>query len=227
MVKNIILFDIDGTLLSSAGAGKTALEKGMASKFGIGQIVDGLSLSGRTDKGILYDLLRLHNIPFSQENYEKMLQAYLEFLPDCLKTVQGTILPGISDILAALKKREDCAVGLLTGNLRKGAKIKLAHFNIHHHFDFGGFGDHHLDRDDVAREALQEIQTKFGKDYPPHKIWVLGDTPLDIQCARAIGAQVLAVATGWHSMDELKPYKPDLLFQDLTSTHQVLESLLV
>lgn len=226
MVKNIILFDIDGTLLSSAGAGKTALEKGMASKFGIGHIVDGLSLSGRTDKGILHDLLRLHGIPYSQESYQKMLQAYLEFLPECLNTGQGKILPGISDILAALKKREDCAVGLLTGNLRKGAKIKLGHFGIDQHFEFGGFGDHHLGRDDVAREALQEIQTKFGKDYPTHKIWVLGDTPLDIQCARAIGAKVLAVATGWHRSDELESYKPDLLFQDLTSTSQVLESLL-
>ena len=226
MVKNILLFDIDGTLLSSAGAGKDALEKGMAAKFGVDHIVDGLSLSGRTDKGILHDLLRLHGIEHTEASYETMMKAYLANLPECLKSVQGKILPGIKTMLEDLKTRDDCAVGLLTGNLRAGAKIKLGHFGIFEHFEFGGFGDHHLDRDDVAREALGEIHTRFGKDFSTSKIWVLGDTPLDIKCARAIGAKVLAVATGWHTMKELESHGPDLLFEDLTHTEDVLKKML-
>jgi len=226
MVKNILLFDIDGTLLSSAGAGKDALEKGMVSKFGIDHIVDGLSLSGRTDKGILHDLLRLHGIEHTDASYETMMKAYLANLPESLKSAQGKILPGIKTMLEDLKTRDDCAVGLLTGNLRAGAKIKLGHFGIFEHFQFGGFGDHHLDRDDVAQEALGEIQVRFGKDFSTSKVWVLGDTPLDIKCARAIGAKVLAVATGWHTEKELESHSPDLLFGDLTDTKDVLERML-
>lgn len=226
MVKNILLFDIDGTLLSSAGAGKDALEKGMASKFGVDRIVDGLSLSGRTDKGILHDLLRLHGIKHTDASYETMKKAYLANLPESLKSAQGKILPGIKTMLEDLKIRDDCAVGLLTGNLRAGAKIKLGHFGIFEHFQFGGFGDHHLDRDDVAREALGEIQVRFGKEFSPSKVWILGDTPLDIKCARAIGAKVLAVATGWHTEKELESHAPDLLFEDLTNARDVLERML-
>lgn len=226
MVKNILLFDIDGTLLSSAGAGKDALEKGMAAKFGVDHIVDGLSLSGRTDKGILHDLLRLHGIEHTEASYETMMKAYLANLPECIKSVQGKILPGIKTMLEDLKTRDDCAVGLLTGNLRAGAKIKLGHFGIFEHFEFGGFGDHHLDRDDVAREALGEIHARFGKEFAPSKVWVLGDTPLDIKCARAIGAKVLAVATGWHTEKELELHGPDLLFKDLTNTDDVLIKML-
>ena len=225
MVKNILLFDIDGTLLSSAGAGKDALEKGMASKFGVKHIVDGLSLSGRTDKAIIHDLLKLHGIEHNDESYQRMMKAYLEHLPECLKNVQGKILPGIKQMLDELKSKGDCAVGLLTGNLRAGAKIKLSHFDIFDHFQFGGFGDHHLDRDDVAREALAEIHARIDKDFDRAKVWVLGDTPLDIKCARAIGAKVLAVATGWHTTKELESHRPDLVFEDLTDFEMVLERI--
>jgi phosphoglycolate phosphatase-like HAD superfamily hydrolase len=155
-----------------------------------------------------------------------MMKAYLANLPECLKSVQGKILPGIKTMLEDLKTRDDCAVGLLTGNLRAGAKIKLGHFGIFEHFKFGGFGDHHLDRDDVAREALGEIHTRFGKDFATSKVWVLGDTPLDIKCARAINAKVLAVATGWHTIEELESHEPDLLFEDLAHTHDVLNRML-
>jgi phosphoglycolate phosphatase len=106
-------------------------------------------------------------------------------------------------------------VGLLTGNVRAGARVKLGHFGLYDHFAFGGFGDHHLDRDEVAREALAEVERRFNGRHSPERIWVVGDTPLDIRCARAIGARAVAVATGWHSEEELTAHGPDLFLTDL------------
>lgn len=225
-MESVILFDIDGTLLSSAGAGKAALEQSMASGFGVEKIVDGLKLSGRTDRAILRDLFRLHDIPFTEEGFVRMQEGYLRHLPECLKQVQGKVLPGIQAILDELAKIPQCQVGLLTGNLRKGAQIKLGHFGIHHYFDFGGFGDHHWDRDDVAREALAEVQKRLGNGVNKEKLWVIGDTPLDIQCARAIGAKVVAVATGWHTTGELGGFAPDALFESLENTSEFLGRVL-
>ncbi|MEY4189891.1 MAG: hypothetical protein RIR17_627 [Planctomycetota bacterium] len=223
---NVVLFDIDGTLLSSAGAGKAALEKSMASRFGVEEIVDGLTLSGRTDLAILHDLFRMHEIPFSETGFKTMLEGYLEHLPECLKSVQGKVLPGIDLILEKLAQDSEFQVGLLTGNLRKGAKIKLGHFGINEYFSFGGFGDFHLDRDDVAREALKEVQERFGSNIKKSNIWVIGDTPLDIRCARAIGVKVMAVATGWHGMEELRGHSPDALVENLSDADGFIKTIM-
>jgi phosphoglycolate phosphatase-like HAD superfamily hydrolase len=107
-------------------------------------------------------------------------------------------------------------VGLLTGNVRAGAEKKLGFFELFDHFAFGGFGDRHFDRDDVAREALDVVRERCGPNVSCDRIWVIGDTPLDVQCARAIGARVIAVATGLHSVEELAPSKPDLLLPNLS-----------
>jgi phosphoglycolate phosphatase len=107
------------------------------------------------------------------------------------------------------------AVGLLTGNVRAGAKAKLGHFGLFEHFRFGGFGDEHFDRDDVAREALAAIRASGHADVEPERIWVIGDTPLDVQCARAIGARVAAVATGMHTLEQLSAAQPDVVLPDL------------
>src|SRR5262249_58386565 len=115
--------------------------------------------------------------------------------------------------------------GLLTGNWRRGACIKLDHFGLFHHFEFGGYGDHHLDRDDVAREAWAEVRARFPQLAGAERVWVIGDTPLDVQCARAIGARAVAVATGWHSGTELAACAPDLLLDDLSDAQAFLGRL--
>jgi phosphoglycolate phosphatase len=125
-------------------------------------------------------------------------------------------------LLRQLHGRRDVALGLLTGNIRAGARIKLGHFGLFDYFAFGGFGDHHLDRDDVAREALAEVKARFDGTVAPERIWVVGDTPLDIRCARAIGARAVAVTTGWHSRAELEPHGPDLLLDDLSDPTPLL-----
>jgi phosphoglycolate phosphatase-like HAD superfamily hydrolase len=221
----VCLFDIDGTLLRSGGAGKAAMEAALGAAFGVPESSADVPFSGRTDRSIGRDLFRLHGVEYSPENWQRFLEAYLDILPSCLHKHPGMILPGISPLLDRLLTRSDVTVGLLTGNVREGARIKLEHYGIYNHFAFGGFGDLHWERDDVAREAFQETCKHLNGAVQPERIWVIGDTPLDIQCARAIGARALAVATGWHSVEELESHKPDLALPDLTDHGCLLERL--
>jgi phosphoglycolate phosphatase-like HAD superfamily hydrolase len=172
-------------------------------------------LSGRTDRAIIADLFRMHVLEETDENRRRLVAAYLRHLPACLRRCAGRVLPGIASLLEQLAGRGDVALGLLTGNLRAGARVKLGHFGLFDYFAFGGYGDEHLDRDDVAREALAAVRQSLDGAVDPGRIWVVGDTPLDIACARAIGARVAAVATGWHSREELAGHAPDLLLPDL------------
>jgi phosphoglycolate phosphatase-like HAD superfamily hydrolase len=220
---HICLFDIDGTLIASGGAGKAALEAALANEFGIHRISDQLSLSGRTDRAILRDLFRLHAIEDTPGHCRRLFDAYLANLPRCLATSPGRVLPGIAALLARLHDRDDVALGLLTGNIRAGARAKLGHYRLNTYFAFGGYGDDHFDRDDVAREALAEVHQRYKDVARPERIWVIGDTPLDIRCARAIGARAVAVCTGWHRRDELADHAPDLLLDDLADAAPLLD----
>jgi phosphoglycolate phosphatase-like HAD superfamily hydrolase len=220
---HICLFDIDGTLISSAGAGKAALEASLAAAFGVPEISDQLQLAGRTDRAICRDLFRFHDIPDTPENTRRLIDGYLQHLPTCLVRNEGRVLPGVAALLQQLAARTDVLVGLLTGNVRAGARVKLSHFGLFDHFAFGGFGDDHFDRDDVAREAFEAVQRRLGDRPPRDRVWVIGDTPLDIQCARAIGARAVAVATGWHTTTQLAASAPDLLFEDLSDPAALLE----
>ena len=219
---HVCLFDIDGTLISSGGAGKAALEAALASEFGISKLIGKLELSGRTDRAISRDLFALHTIEETPRNWQRLLDAYLAHLPACLTATAGRVLPGIAALLDQLHVRDDVLVGLLTGNVRSGARVKLGHFGLFDYFTVGGFGDHHFDRDDVAREALAEVQRHLDGRACPERIWVVGDTPLDVRCARSIGARAVAVCTGWHSRDELAAHEPDLLLTDLADPEPLL-----
>jgi phosphoglycolate phosphatase len=218
----VCLFDIDGTLISSGGAGKVALEAALADEFGINGVIEKLQLSGRTDRAIIRDLFRMHVIEETPDNLRRLTAAYLRRLPECLERNAGRVLPGVADLLVRLCARKDVLVGLLTGNVRDGARVKLGHFGLYEHFAVGGFGDHHFDRDDVAREALTEVKRVLNGIADPNHIWVVGDTPLDVRCARAIGARAAAVATGWHSRAELADHRPDLLLTDLSDPAPLL-----
>src|SRR5262245_9670782 len=152
------LFDIDGTLLSSGGAGRAAMEAALREEFGLAQLSGRVEFSGRTDRAIGCDLFRMHGIEESPANWERFVAGYLRRLPDCLARHQGQVLPGIGSLLERLRTQGYVTLGLLTGNTREGARLKLSHYQIAHHFAFGGYGDLHLDRCDVAREALAELR---------------------------------------------------------------------
>jgi phosphoglycolate phosphatase-like HAD superfamily hydrolase len=220
----IILFDIDGTLIRTAGAGKAAMESAMRTAFGVADIRDVVPYSGRTDRAIARDLLAVHDIEPTPANQQALREAYLANLPLSLTRYGGSVLPGVGELLAALHPRPGTVLGLLTGNVRAGARHKLGHFGLWDYFPVGGFGDEHFDRDDVARSALTELRSHLGRDVDPADVWVVGDTPLDVQCARAIGAKAVAVATGWHPLDELAGCAPDFLFTDLSDHVTLLEA---
>ncbi len=219
---NVFLFDIDGTLIRSGGAGKAALEAALASAFGINEQQGRVEFSGRTDRAIAQDMLTLNGIAPTAEKIERLLAAYLGHLPDALKKTAGTVLPGIAALLETLQGHQAAVVGLLTGNIRAGARIKLGHYGLFDYFVVGGFGDRHFCRNDVAREALAEVHGHLNGSVRLDRVWVIGDTPLDVLCARAIGARVAAVATGWHTREELAAARPDLLFADLSDHEPVL-----
>lgn len=210
-MRTVLLFDIDGTLVRSGGAGKAAVEAALTACFGVSEIRDSVPYSGRTDPAILGDILALHGIEPSPANIARFSEGYLERLPEQLTKSRGQPCPGVTDVLPRL---EHHVLGLLTGNVRRGAEAKLRHYGLWDYFPFGGFGDGCTHRDDVARNALHAVRSHVG-DVPGERIWVIGDTPLDVQCARAIGAKAVAVATGWHSLDELAATGADLVLESL------------
>lgn len=221
---HIFLFDIDGTLLSSGGAGKAAVEAALADTFRVTLSAE-VTYSGRTDRAICRDLLRLHGIDETPENWQRLRNAYLERLPAALTNHRGGVLPGITELLQDLRARTNTALGLLTGNVHAGARLKLGHYGLFEHFAFGGFGDHHYERDEVAHAALGAARAHLQQEVTLDRVWVIGDTPLDVRCARAIGAKVLAVATGWHSLEELAREEPDLLVPNLADPLPLLRRL--
>jgi phosphoglycolate phosphatase len=220
----VCLFDIDGTLLSSGGAGKAALEAALTQDFAIA-IRGQVPYSGRTDRAIIRELFHVHGIADTSANLERIVAGYLRRLPEYLQAHQGRVLPGIGELLESLRCRPDVALGLLTGNVRAGAKAKLGHFGLFDKFAFGGFGDNHFDRDDVAREALAEVRRHVGAHVQSEQVWVIGDTPLDVRCARAIGARVAAVATGIHTLADLFDTGADLVLPNLADATPLLERL--
>jgi len=221
--KKLILFDIDGTLLTSGGAGERALRRGFKTRFGVDDDLSTIEIAGRTDSGIGRRMLAAHGIAETPENLAGLFDAYLHCLAEELPASPGYLLPGILSLLEALKPREDVVLALLTGNLECGAQIKLTHYGVWDYFEFGAYADDHHDRDQLGHFARQRAQEKHGIDFAPEHIYVLGDTPHDVSCARAIGAKVVAIATGKFSLEELRACGPDFLFADLSDVPAVLE----
>jgi phosphoglycolate phosphatase-like HAD superfamily hydrolase len=221
--KKLLLFDIDGTLLTSGGAGERALRRGFRDRFGIDDDLAKIEIAGRTDSGIARQVLAAHRLPETPENLAAFYDGYLHFLREELPTSPGRLLPGILPLLDALKSRPDVVLGLLTGNLARGAEIKLSHYGVWDYFEFGAYADDHHDRNQLGHFARQRAREKHGIEFSPERIFVLGDTPHDITCARAIGAKAVAIATGKFSLEELKPLGPDFLFSDLGDVAAVLD----
>ncbi len=221
----VCLFDIDGTLLNSGGAGQAAMEAAFVEQFGPMQPVEGVAYAGRTDRAIIADIFRYFDIEDDDHTRDEFVGRYFSHLPDKLSQKEGGVLPGVTVLLEELASRENVELGLLTGNFRRGAEIKLGHFDLFHHFEFGGFGDIHHDRGDVARDALQETRAFLNRDIHPSQIWVIGDTPADVSCARVIDANVIAVSTGHFSEETLAATKPDHLLPDFSDPQAILELL--
>ena len=219
----LVLFDIDGTLLDAGGAGRAALGAAMVEELGPDVEPVNVEIAGCTDRGILEDLLAAYDLPDNEENFSRILQIYIGHLPACLARCPGEVLPGVPELLEALLKMADVHLGLLTGNVKVAAHAKLQHLGIDTPFLFGGYGDDHADRADVAAAAVAAAEEHLGESIAPDQIVVIGDTRNDIRCARAIGAAAVAVETGFATPAELRDEGADLQIADFSERTPVLD----
>ncbi|NOX55014.1 MAG: HAD hydrolase-like protein [Planctomycetes bacterium] len=226
MAHSVCLFDIDGTLLDTGGAGLAAMQAALQSEFGVRLEEGRIPTAGRTDRAIVLDMMACFGIPESDETLSRFTAAYLQHLRMTLHQRRGLVLPGVPELLRRLHEHPHVHVGLLTGNFREGARLKLEHYGLYHYFQFGGFGDRARDRNDVAREALVEVHRHLDGKVSLERIWVVGDTPADVECGRAIGARVIAVGTGIVPNSQVQAAGPDFFFKSFADPTDVLRLVL-
>jgi phosphoglycolate phosphatase len=215
MKKLLILWDIDGTILHSTGAGMKALQVALGTVFGIAGSFEGIDFAGRTDKVIIRQIFARYEIDYTPENFLRYIDGYIAALPEMLAANHARVLPGVAEILAAAAARPDVAQGLLTGNMVRGAQTKLGHHGLWDFFPIGAFADDSEVRNELGPHALRRAQGHWGVDFPAERVWIVGDTPHDIACARAFGARALAVATGSSKAHELAGHRPDAVLDHL------------
>ena len=212
----LVLFDIDGTLVRTGGAGVKAFARVFATEFGATEGFERLKFAGRTDVSLVREFFGLHGIAATRENFERFFERYVFWLDNILRESQTAICAGVGQFIEGLRASERPPIlGLLTGNIRLGAEIKLRHCGLWDEFVTGAFADDHEERDQIARIARERGSRVLGEDLRDEEVLVVGDTPLDIRCGRAIGARVLAVATGGASLAELRAGRPDWAVPDL------------
>lgn len=212
----LVLFDIDGTLIRTGGAGVKAFAKVFETEF---KAVDGfekLKFAGRTDTGLVREFFGYHGISATTENFERFFERYVFWLDHILHETKTSVCAGVWEFIRELQGLPKPPVlGLLTGNIRLGAEIKLRHAGLWDVFVTGGFADDSEERDKIAAIAKGRGSRLLKEELAGEQVVVIGDTPLDIRCGRAIGAKVLAVATGTVTKEELETHKPDWAVKDL------------
>jgi len=212
----LALFDVDGTLIRTNGAGMAAFARTLASEFGVRDCAERIRFGGRTDVSLVRELFALGRIEPSAENFRRFFDCYVFWLDHLLAQSRGGVIPGVWPLIRELQSLlSPPLLGLLTGNIRLGAEIKLRHFNLWEVFRIGAFGDEHEDRNRIAVVARERASRILKTERRGDQILVVGDTPHDIRCGRAIGARVLAVATGGATMEQLQAQQPDWLVRDL------------
>lgn len=224
-----LLFDLDGTLADTAGAGKAALGPAMLEVYGETGPIDSFNFHGRTDPEIVRGLLTAAGQSDAEvdSGLDDLWPVYLSRLADELKLLTDEAVPlnGVPELLDVLAADDRFACGLVTGNLEEGARLKLAAVGCTDRFSFGGYGSDAEERDALPPVALARAAERFGRPFDPSAAVVIGDTPADIRCGRASGSRVLAVATGRHSEADLAAYHPDAVMADLSDPGRVMEFL--
>ena len=212
----LVLFDIDGTLILTGGAGMKAFAEAFAEEFDLPHATEAMDFAGRTDRGLACQVFRANDIPATEANFQRFTKAYTQRLAKHLPADNTQPLPGVLELLDAIEAMPAPPVlGLLTGNLPLGAELKLTHYHLWHRFKFGAFGDTTEDRNEIAQSAFENAQGQF-PNLSPSEILIIGDTPADIQCAQSINASVLAVATGNFTEAQLAEHHPTHVAPNLT-----------
>ncbi len=216
----LVLWDIDGTLLSCR-AGVDALQRALLNRFAILDDLSGLHLAGRTDTAIAEEIASRH--PGHAIDPWELLEAYLLELEELLPKRDGVVFPGVREILDWADAHPEVHNALLTGNIEKGARLKLRRFGLDRFFEFGAFGDDSADRNRLGPIALGRARARLKKEFALARTWVIGDTPRDIACARALGCRALAVATGGYPLEALG--EADLAVPDFSDHRAVVRAL--
>ena len=213
----LALFDIDGTLVHTGGAGIKAFAKAFATEFNARDGVEKISFAGRTDVNLVREFFGLHRIAATPENFRRFFENYVFWLDQTVAQSNGGTCRGVLKFIDGLLSLPNPPVlGLLTGNIRLGAEIKLRRYNLWDVFETGAFADDGEDRNQIAMAALERGSRVLGRRLHGEEILVVGDTSHDIRCGQFIGARTLAVATGGAKLDELKKHQPDWAVEDLT-----------
>jgi phosphoglycolate phosphatase-like HAD superfamily hydrolase len=233
MTTKLILFDIDGTLIVSGGAGARAMTRAFEETWGLSDALRHVDVAGRTDNIIMADALRATDIVAEGEPLERFKRVYCDLLREELRSGNGAgagvshgngtgkgrpkcVLPGNEPLLDVLSERPDVALALLTGNFPESAEIKLRHFDLWRYFAWGVYGNEATDRHDLLPIAIQRHLDRGAPSIDPADVIVVGDTPHDISCAHRGGAKAIAVATGNFTLDALSGCRPDVLVRDLS-----------
>jgi len=225
----LVLFDIDGTLLSSEGIGRTAMRRALGSIFG-SPGNPAYRYDGKTDRQIVRDVMRLegHSDEYIDSQMEKLIETYLEGLRENAKSGNFNVRPleGVAELLDALEPRKDVVLGLLTGNVEPGARTKLTAAGIDpDRFHINAFGSDSEHRPELPAIAQRRASEKLGLDIERGRMVVIGDTPADIACGRSLGAKAIGVASGHYTVEQLQEHDPYAVFPSLANTQQVLESI--
>jgi phosphoglycolate phosphatase-like HAD superfamily hydrolase len=227
----LVLFDIDGTILLTAGAGRRALTAAMAAELSQGGDLDRVRFDGKTDPQIVRELLELVGHPGAEDGIfiENICRRYVRYLEDELRhpRTRTTVMPGVAQLLDTLERLEGVMLGLLTGNVMQGAALKLAAAGIRpDRFRVGAYGSDSAFRPDLPALAARRAEPHFGRELRGREVVIIGDTPADVTCGQAICARAIGVATGSYSVESLTAAGAHAAFPDLSDTHQVLEAIL-
>lgn len=225
----LVLFDVDGTLITSRGAGRRAMRSAFERVFGTAGRIDEYDLRGRTDTRIVHDVMGA--LGWAPEEVKERLDDFFEAYAAGLVSEIGDgrdvlTLPGVVALVERLARSSEALVGLVTGNIEEGARIKLLPTGLWPRFRVGAYGSDHIDRRRLPSLAARRARALVGRPFAPADVVVIGDTPHDVDCARAFGAVAVAVTTGQFTRDELLAERPDHLFDDLSNSDEVLRVIL-
>jgi phosphoglycolate phosphatase len=224
-MKRFVLFDIDGTLIDPGGAGKRSVTQAFNAVFSISDAFAGIVMDGKTDIQIIKEGLSAHRIAAGERVMLSIVSEYVKNLKREIKKKTKHLMPGVHELLYALQETDGYWLGLLTGNIQQGARIKLGAFGLNGYFPVGAFGDDHEDRNMLLPVAVRKLKTAKGISMDYRDCIVIGDTPLDVQCTKPYGATSIAVATGPHSYGELLRTDADHVLKDLSEAVELFHGL--
>jgi len=225
----LILFDIDGTILYTAGAGRRAMRQSLLEVYGATGPIEKFPFAGKTDPQIVKELMTLARFAprLIEQKMDHFWDVYLERLREEMIRVDHLVVyPGVVELIQELHERDGVILGLLTGNIQQGARLKLEPTGLNQYFPVGAFGDDSADRNQLPRIAVRRVRERYGRSFRGQDVVIVGDTPADIACARHFGARAIVVATGFQRREELERAKPDALFDDFCDREQVRAALL-